>query len=188
MDTEAHTITNMDGQVHEDLLLTTSHSFPSFRSTSCSNTMWQDLTGEEFSTAIDNAYSRIVHWRQNLFKVPSGACGKCFVGELARLFEAFANESAYEAFAIKAAMTLPTLVLQKPNAKSKTHDHISCLQRRLELWRRGEIAEHLMKGTAIQRNLHLSSQRRDSEEEVTGACKFVKLMMEGMVRTALRLL
>ena len=82
--------------------------------------MWQDLTGQEFSTAIDNAYSWIVHWRQNLFKVPSGACGKRFVGELACLFQAFANESAYEAFAIKAAMTLPALMLQKPNTKSKT--------------------------------------------------------------------
>ena len=67
LDTEAQTITNMDGLVHEDLLLTTSCSLPSFRSTSCT------------STAIDNAYSRIVHWRPNLFIVPSGACGKHFV-------------------------------------------------------------------------------------------------------------
>ena len=52
-----------------------------------------------------------------------------YIGELARLFEAFANESAYEAFAIKATMTLQALVLQKPNAKCKTRDHISCLQR-----------------------------------------------------------
>ena len=81
--------------------------------------MWQDLTGQEFSTAIDNAYSRTVHWRQNIFKIPSRACGKRFVGELARLFEAFTNESAYEAFAIKADMTLPALVLQKSNANPR---------------------------------------------------------------------
>ena len=148
--------------------------------------MWQDLTGQEFSTAIDNAYSRTVHWRQNLFKVPSGACGKRFVGEFAGLFEAFANESAHEAFAIKAAIFLPALVLQKPSAKPKTCDHISCLQRRLELWGRGEIAELLKKGSAIQRSLHLSSQRRNSEEEAKRAHKFAKLMMEGKVRVTLR--
>ena len=85
-------------------------------------------------------------------------------------------------------MTFPALMLQKPSAKSKTRDHISCLQRRLELWGRGEIAELLKEGTAIQRILHLSSQRRDSEDESKQACKFAKLMMEGKVRAALRLL
>ena len=150
--------------------------------------MWQYLTGQEFFTAIDNAYSWTVNWRQNLFKVPSGACGKRFVGELARLVEAFANKSAYKAFAIKAAMTLPAMVLQKTIAKSKTRDHISCLQRRLELWWRGEISELFKEGTAIQRSLHLSSQRRDSTEEAKRAYKFVMLMMVGKVRAALRLL
>ena len=69
-----------------------------------------------------------------MFKVPSGKCGKQFVGELTRLFNAFAMESDLESIALKAAMTLPSLMLQKPHAKSKTHDHISCLQCRLSLW------------------------------------------------------
>ena len=38
--------------------------------------------------------------------LPSGNCGKQFIGELAKLFNAFAHESAHEAFAIKAAMTI----------------------------------------------------------------------------------
>ena len=46
--------------------------------------------------------------------IPSGAQGKRFVGELARLFNAFASESALEVFAIKAAMAMPALLLQKP--------------------------------------------------------------------------
>ena len=57
--------------------------------------------------AIDNAYTLVVQWRPNLFKVPSGACGKQFVAELACLFDAFAAESELEVVALKAAMTLP---------------------------------------------------------------------------------
>ena len=61
--------------------------------------------------------------------MPSGAIEKRFVAELACLLEGYAAESAFEGFAIKAAMTLPALVVQKPHAKSKTHEHNSCLQR-----------------------------------------------------------
>ena len=46
-----------------------------------------------------------------------------------------------DGIALKAAMTLPSLMLQKPHAKSKTHDHISCLQRRLNLWRKETFLE-----------------------------------------------
>ena len=96
---------------------------------SCDHTKWQDLTGQEFFEAIDEAYSQTVHWIPNLFMLPSGNCGKQFIGELAKLFDAFAQESAYEAFAIKATMTMPSLLLQKPHSKSKTRDHVSCLSR-----------------------------------------------------------
>ena len=33
-------------------------------------------------------YDTYAHWRPNLFKIPSGACGKQFVAELTRLFNA----------------------------------------------------------------------------------------------------
>ena len=95
-------------------------ALPSFKPMSCLNCTWGDLSGQEFSDAIDNAYSQMVHWRPNLFKVPSGTSGKHLVAELARLFEAFAAESAFEAFAVKAAMTLPALVLQEGKAIQKS--------------------------------------------------------------------
>ena len=58
------------------------HALPSFKPMSCGKGTWQDLTGVEFSAAIDDAYLQIVHYRKNLFKVPSGASGKRFVAEL----------------------------------------------------------------------------------------------------------
>ena len=95
-------------------------SLPAFKPMSCLNCTWGDLSGQECSNALDNAYSLTVNWRPNLFKVPSGSSGKHFVCELARLFEAFATESALEPFAMTAAMTFPALMLQKPHAKSET--------------------------------------------------------------------
>ena len=96
----------------------------------CQASIVHDLSGHDFSNKIDDTYSQIVHWKPNFFKVPSGASGKHFVGELARLFEAFAAGLAFEAFA---TMTLPTLMPQKLHAKSKACDHISCLKCRLTL-------------------------------------------------------
>ena len=84
---------------------------PYFKPVSCEKSAWQDLTGLEFSAAIDDVYIQIVHWRKNLFELPSGASGKRFVAELARIFQAFAMELTFEAFAIKAAMTKPALIL-----------------------------------------------------------------------------
>ena len=64
------------------------HALPSCKPMSCEESTWQEVltsTSTKFSAAIDNAYLQIVHWRKNLFKEPSGASGKCFVVELARL-------------------------------------------------------------------------------------------------------
>ena len=163
-------------------------ALPRFNPMSCDNASWQTRTGREFSDAINDAYSQIVHWKRNLFMVPSGAQGKRFVGELARLFNAFANESALEAFAVKAAMTMPALLLQKPSAKSKSLDHVNCLRRRFALWEKGDILELLKEGKTIQRQLQGSRSRRDEREEARTAHRFSKLMMEGRVRAALRYL
>lgn len=89
-------------------------------------------------------------------------------------------------------MTLPALMLQKPHAKSKACDHVSCLQRQLALWKKGGIAELLQEGRAIQRSLNgsLSSRRnvKDVKDDATTARKFDQLTMEGRVRAALQLL
>ena len=165
------------------------HSLSAFKLMSCPNCTWGDLSGQEFSNALDNAYSLTVHWRQNVSKVPSGSSGKHFVCELARLFEAFATKSALEPFAMTAAMTFPALMLQKPHAESKTRDHISCLQCRLSSWEKGDIAELLKEGKAIQRSTRASvSSRSNAKDDTKTAHKFSQLMMEGRVRAALQLL
>ena len=72
---------------------------------------------------IKAAYADVVTCRQNVFNIPSGKNGKAFVSELARLFRSFAEGTALESVALKAAMVMPHLLLQKPSRKSKAKDH-----------------------------------------------------------------
>ena len=78
-----------------------------------------EIEGVVFAQAIQNCYKEIVHWKRNLFKVPSGRAGKSFIRELGRMFQAYADASALESIALQAAMAMPAL-LQKPHPKSKS--------------------------------------------------------------------
>ena len=113
----------------------------------------ETMNGADFNQAITSAYAEVVHWRHNLFLTPSGNAGKRFVAELARLFRAYAEGTALEAIALKAAMVIPTLLLQKPHAASKARDHAICLHRRLQLWLEGDINNLIIEGRTIQHHL-----------------------------------
>ena len=162
-------------------------SLPLFRPAPGTDYVWGEMSRETFTTKIDAAYSQIVHCKSNLFKVPSGSTGKKIVAELSHLFEAYSTESNLESVALTAAMTLPALMLQKPHAKSKVQEHTACLKRRMSLWEKGNIDELIKEGRAIQRSL-LSSRFPKIVDDAKVARKFSKLMMEGKVRAALKLL
>ena len=139
--------------------------------------------GMAFGRALNRIYDEIVHWNRNLFKIPSGKAGTAFVRELSRMFRAFADSSALESVAMKAVMVMPTLLLQKPHPRSKARDHVSHLERRLQLWGNGKLKELLEEGCTIQLQLHRNPPRRQEDT----ARVFAKLMMEGKVRAALRI-
>ena len=94
---------------------------------------WGSCSGPEFCDAISSIYDEIVHWKRNLFQVPSGSSGKVFVMELARLYQAYADRSSLESVALRACSVLVALTLQKPNRASKSRDHVAHLHRRLTL-------------------------------------------------------
>ncbi len=50
------------------------------------NFRWGPFEGEDFCSIISNTYEEVIHWRRNVFLVPSGSIGKAFVSEVARLF------------------------------------------------------------------------------------------------------
>ena len=66
---------------------------------------------------------------------------------------------------------------------------ITCLQRRLNLWKEGDIANLLIEGRALQKSLvNFQPSHRDTTDDALTVRRFSKLMMEGRVRAALKLL
>ena len=62
--------------------------------------LWGNHTGRECCLALSECYDEAIHWRHNLFKVPSGRAGNLFVRELTRLFTAYAEGSSLESAAL----------------------------------------------------------------------------------------
>ena len=77
--------------------------------------MFGQKTGIEFSKEVTDAYNKIVCYRQNLFKVPSGQAGKNFLREFTLLMSAWNSKSALADIAWTCIMTMPALLLQKPS-------------------------------------------------------------------------
>ena len=73
-------------------------------------------------------------------------------------------------------MILPTLLLQKPSARSKAKDHTNALDRRLEAWKKGEIDELIREVRVIPGRFKASNKPKRQEDL---AKTFAKLVMEG---------
>ena len=146
------------------------------------------MSGEDFIQSIDAAYAEVVRWKHNLFLTPSGKSGREFVSELARLFRSYGEGSALESIAIKAAMVLPHLLLQKPFSSAKTQDHIEFLQRRLILWKIGDINNLLDEGRTIQHHLQKNYREVLTDNKDRASRHFAKLMAQGKVGDALKII
>ena len=81
-------------------------------------------------------------------------------------------------------MVLPNLLLQKPDAKSKSAAHLAKLKERLALWKTGNINILVRECRHIQKKLS-KSKRKTSED---AARIFSKLIFEGKISAALKLL
>ena len=76
--------------------------------------------------------------------------------------------------ALKAVIALLAVALQKPGQRSKAKGHQECLEKRLALWRNGEIESLLREGRMIQRRLSKSNKN----DPLNKARIFAKLIME----------
>jgi hypothetical protein len=104
--------------------------------------VWANIPYNELVKGINSLYEETVFYRKNLFKVPSGKAGKEFIAELTFWLRQFNQASKLNRVAIKIFLMLPTILLQKPSAKStKAKQHSEALERRLQQWRMGKIDE-----------------------------------------------
>ena len=161
-------------------------SLPTYRDAHQPVFQWGEVDGATFSESIRTAYAEVVQWRRNVFKIPSSKAGKAFVAELGHLLHAYAEGSTLESFALMCAMTMPALLLQKPHKTSKAKDHVECLEWRMESWKKGDILMLLHEGRTIQSRL--LSSKRDIRAEAQTAPTFARLIHEGKIKQAIRLL
>ena len=143
---------------------------------------WGNLNGPDFTKLLDSTYTKVLLWRRNCFSVPTGKAGREFVSELARLYQAFGSASALESVALKAAIVLPILLLQKPSKSSKCKDHIKCLERRLQHWLNKEL---MREGRTIQQRL---PNDRPDRTNPNLARTFANLMFKGKCKAAFDLI
>ena len=153
---------------------------------STANFQWGEHDGSSLGLAVESAYAEAVHWRRNIFTIPLGKAGKDYVKEQARLFSAYSDGTPMEQVALKAALLMPLLLLQKPHPTSKTKDHARCLERRMRVWSSGNIGELIREGKTIQQHLPQGSLKERNDNQ-RAARTFASLMMRGKVRAALRM-
>ena len=93
------------------------------------------------------------------------------------IFHAFGDGSAMECVALKAAMVLPALLLQKPHAKSKAKEHSAHLERRLKLGEKGDLDSLVIEGRTIQHQLEKRATTANEAKAVGQVARtFAKLM------------
>ena len=108
------------------------------------------MDGISFCSKIDDVYEKIVHCKHNLFEVPNGRAEEDFVNELSCLLEGYNDSTTLECIALKAAMVLSSLLLQRPDPKSKPKDHTRCLNKRLRKWLEGDVDSLMHECLSIQ--------------------------------------
>ena len=143
---------------------------------------WGNYKEPEFVEMLNTVYDKVVFWRKNIFLLPSGRSGKLYIEETTRLINSWTHNSPLQDVVFKAIMVMPSILLRKPSRNSKSKDDLEALERRLHLWKEGELTELLTEGETIQKSLS------DSKRTTTIAKQFKNYMKKGNVNAALKLL
>ncbi len=107
------------------------------------------MSGVEIRDKVKQTYKEIIRRKRNIFLVPSGKAGKQFVSEITSGVNMFVSQSSMEEVAMMILMIMPALLLQKPEKKSKTRDHIKYPEKRLAWWKDGDLDQLVREGKAI---------------------------------------
>ena len=73
--------------------------------------MWGNISHQRFCEEINDIYNEVVHFRRNIFNLPSGRAGKHFIEELTFWLKQFNSNSDLNSVALEAFMVLPSVIL-----------------------------------------------------------------------------
>ena len=121
---------------------------------------------------------------EKYFSRPIWKVGRAFGDKMTEHINDWNNGSKMQPIALKEAIVLNAVGLQKPSQKSKAKDRQECLAKRLVLWKEGEIDKLLREGRMIQKRL--SNSRR--VDPPNAAIVLTNLVMSGQINSALRYL
>ena len=149
-----------------------------------SSVEWGDMKGLlEIKLNVEAVQEKITKWQKNFFELPRNSVGKDLIKELTRLFQLYNNKTVWEPIALHLITIFLPIMLQKPSARSKKCDHTRYLKKRLNLWKNGDLKHLLSECEEIQKRMHRS--KREEEAIIRG---FTRLMMEGNVKKAMKLI
>ena len=144
--------------------------------------VWGNMTSRcEIELKIRQVYNVIVTWKKNIFQLPRGRLGKDFITELTRLINLFNFDTPWRSLALSKVHIFMPLMLQRPSAKSKARDNAKYLQKRLLLWKEGDLDKIMSECREIQKRIKVKVEK----EEVQRRKAFCRLMMAGKVAKAL---
>ena len=81
------------------------------------NFKWNDVDGLMFENLLNDIYGKIVYWRKNLFLLPTGAAGKKYIRELARLLQAWVDDSPLKDISMVAIHVMPAFTVAETEQK-----------------------------------------------------------------------
>ena len=114
---------------------------------------WGDYDGHVFEKNLNVIYDIIVHWKKNLFMLPTGRAGKDYIDEITRLLNVWIQDAR-----IQAIMVMSSLILQKPSRNSKAKDHSEAIRRKMILWQSGDLLQLFKEAETIQKGLKDSTK------------------------------
>ena len=151
------------------------------------NLRWVLAVATRYPKAIPYSTCTVIHWKRNIFPYPLGLLVHHLYMNSPTSSVLMPQTMSLEPVALRAAMTMCALLLQKLSCLSKSKDHIACLERCIEPWRAGDLYELLQEGLTIQHRL-INSKRKSCSEAEKISNDFVKDISEGNTKAAFRLL
>ena len=105
------------------------------------------------NSIVSFVYEQVVSSKRNLILLPAGKPGKLYVDDTSKLCNAWIDRLPPKRIAMKTIVIMQSLLLKKLSKVSKSKDHLKALERRMELWRSGNLLGLFQEGLTIQRNL-----------------------------------
>lgn len=141
---------------------------------------------------MSKAYSEVVFWKKNVFTVPTGFAGKSFVGELARLIQAYSwletrincTEGNFSGIQTAATEAIPHIKSKGPCSLFRGMlDYVERRWHRLPTMRRSHhgYCSYCIHGCTNQQCLPSSNSTQPKSDT---AHSFTKLMFEGNCKAA----